>query len=48
MRRDTLEKESRPIDGITEYVEQLLQDIQSNIFEKARAARDSRIYECED
>ena len=48
MRRDTLEKESRPTDGITEYVEQLLQDIQSNIFEKARAARDSRIYECED
>ena len=47
MRRDTLEKESRPIEGIVEYVEQLLEDIQKNIFEKARAARDARIYECE-
>ena len=47
MRRDTLEKESRPIEGIVEYVEQLLVDIQNNIFEKARSARDARIYECE-
>ena len=47
MRRDTLEKESRPIEGIVEYVEQLLEDIQKNIFEKARSARDARIYECE-
>ena len=28
MRRDTLEKETRPVDGIVEYVEQLLEDIQ--------------------
>ena len=47
MRRDTLEKETRSIDGITEYVEQLLEDIQKNIFEKAKAYRDARIYECE-
>ena len=47
MRRDTLEKETRPIDGIVEYVEQLLEDIQKNIFEKAKAFRDAHIYECE-
>ena len=47
MRRDTLEKETRPIDGIVEHVEQLLEDIQKNIFEKAKAFRDAHIYECE-
>ena len=36
MRRDTLEKETRPVDGIVEYVSKLLEDIQANIFEKAR------------
>ena len=48
MRRDTLEKESVPFDGIVERVENLLEDIQKNIFEKARAYRDARIYECND
>ena len=48
MRRDTLEKETRSIEGITEYVEQLLEDIQKNIFEKAKAYRDAHIFECED
>ena len=47
MRRDTLEKETRPLEGIVDYVEQLLDDIQKNIFEKAKAYRDSRIYECD-
>ena len=47
MRRDTLEKETRPVEGIVEYVEQLLVDIQNNIFEKAKAYRDARIYECD-
>ena len=47
MRRDTLEKETRPIEGIAEYVEQLLEDIQKNIFEKARKYRDERVYECD-
>ena len=47
MRRDTLEKETRSIEGVSEYVEQLLEDIQKNIFEKAKAYRDSRIYECD-
>ena len=47
MRRDTLEKETRPIEGIAQYVEELLNQIQKNIFEKARAYRDSRVYECD-
>jgi prolyl-tRNA synthetase len=47
MRRDTLEKETRPIEGIEAYVEQLLKDIQTNIFEKARKFRDAHIYECD-
>ena len=47
MRRDTLEKETRPVDGIVEYVEQLLEDIQKNIFEKAKNYRDAHIYECD-
>ncbi|MBR6494072.1 MAG: proline--tRNA ligase, partial [Prevotella sp.] len=45
--RDTLEKETRPIEGIVEYVENLLGDIQKNIFEKAKKYRDDRIYECD-
>ena len=47
MRRDTLEKETRPMEGIVEYVENLLGDIQQNIFEKARKYHDERIYECD-
>jgi prolyl-tRNA synthetase len=47
MRRDTLEKETRPIEGIAQHVEQLLDDIQKNIFLKAKAYRDARIYECD-
>jgi prolyl-tRNA synthetase len=48
MRRDTLEKESVSFDGIVERVKNLLDDIQSNIFEKARKYRDEHIYECND
>ena len=47
MRRDTLEKETRNIDGISDYVEKLLEKIQQNIFNKAKTARDARIYECD-
>ena len=47
MRRDTLEKESVPFEGIAERVKALLDDIQKNIFEKARAYRDAHIYECD-
>ena len=41
MRRDTLEKETRPMVGIVEYVQTLLDEIQQNIFRKAVAFRDS-------
>ena len=47
MRRDTLEKESVSFDGIVEHVKALLDDIQDNNFRKAKAFRDSHIYECE-
>ena len=47
MRRDTLEKETRACDGIEEYVKALLDEIQENIYAKAKASRDSRIYECD-
>ena len=48
MRRDTLEKETRSVDGIVGYVSKLLEDIQDNIFEKARKYRDDHVYVCED
>ena len=35
MRRDTLEKETRSCEGIEEYVKNLLEEIQANIFQKA-------------
>ena len=47
MRRDTLEKETRPVDGIEDYVEQLLQQIQSDMLNRARKYRDEHIYECD-
>ena len=47
MRRDTLEKETVSLDGIEEHIIQLLDQIQDNIFEKARKYRDERVYECE-
>ena len=47
MRRDTLEKESISFDGIVERVKALLDDIQDNIFHKAKAFRDAHIYECD-
>ena len=46
MRRDTLEKENVSFDGIVERVQPLLDDIQRNLFEKARAYRDAHIFEC--
>ena len=47
MRRDTLEKENVSFDGIVERVKSLLDDIQNNLFEKARKYRDAHVYECE-
>ncbi|MEE0690124.1 MAG: proline--tRNA ligase, partial [Bacteroidaceae bacterium] len=48
MRRDTLEKENVSIEGIANYIKYLLDDIQANIFKKAKDFRDSHIYECND
>ena len=48
MRRDTLEKENVAVEGIEEYIKNLLDEIQKNIFKKAKDARDARIYECDD
>ncbi len=42
-RRDNLTKEMVNIDGIAEYIDQLLEDIQTNLFEKAKKFRDDRI-----
>ena len=47
MRRDTLEKETRQFEGIDEYVNTLLEEIQTNIFEKAKKYRDEHIFECD-
>ncbi len=47
MRRDTLEKETRSIDGIVAYVQSLLDDIQKNMYDKAKTFRDAHIYECD-
>ena len=47
MRRDTLEKETLPIEGIVGHIKSLLEDIQSNMFVKAKQNLDSRIYECD-
>ena len=47
MRRDTLEKESVSFDGIVDRVIGLLDDMQTNIFEKARKFRDEHIFECD-
>lgn len=43
-RRDTLTKESRPIEGITDHIRSLLDEIQANIFEKALAFREENTH----
>ena len=43
MRRDTLEKETRSCDGIEEYVKNLLEEIQANIYQKALKYRNDHI-----
>lgn len=45
MRRDTLGKETVSLDGIVDYVANLLEDIQNNIYTKARNFRDSHFFE---
>lgn len=44
MRRDTLEKETVAFDGIADHIGKLLEDIQNNLFEKAKAYRDKMTY----
>ncbi|MDE7141634.1 MAG: proline--tRNA ligase, partial [Muribaculaceae bacterium] len=39
MRRDTLEKQVEPLEGIADFVKNLLEEIQQNIFDKALARR---------
>ncbi len=42
-RRDTKEKQSTNIDGVSNYVKVLLDEIQSNMFNRAKQFRDERI-----
>ncbi len=43
-RRDTLEKETRSVDGIEEYVAELLKEIQDNVYQKALNHREENTY----
>jgi len=42
-RRDTKEKKQYSLDGLTETIQQLLEEIQQNLFNKAKAFRDAHI-----
>ena len=44
MRRDTLEKHNAPLEGIEQYVKNLLEDIQQGIYEKALRHRESMTF----
>lgn len=41
-RRDTGEKTSVSLDGIADYIQQLLEDIQNNLFQRAKTFRDEK------
>ncbi|MGI8811970.1 MAG: proline--tRNA ligase [Pyrinomonadaceae bacterium] len=43
-RRDTLSKESKPLEGIAKHVEGLLDEIQANIYQKALAFREENTF----
>lgn len=43
-RRDTKEKTTVALDGIVEYIEKLLEDIQQNIYQKALAFREANTH----
>lgn len=43
-RRDTLSKESKPLDGIADYIKNLLDEIQTNVFQKALKFREDNTY----
>ena len=46
-RRDTLTKETMPIEGIAQHIDTLLEDIQQNIYDKALAFRDAHVEKCD-
>ena len=48
MRRDTLEKQTLSFDGIEDYVKNLLDEIQQNIYDKAKKRLDDNIFVCND
>ena len=47
MRRDTLEKETLPFEGIEDHIAALLEEMQTAIYEKAKARLDANIFECD-
>lgn len=47
MRRDTLEKETLPIEGIAEHVKSLMTEIQTSLFNKAKDRLMAHVYECD-
>lgn len=44
VRRDTLSKESMPLEGLVQHIVALMDDIQENIYKKALAFRESHTY----
>ena len=48
MRRDTLEKQTLPFEGIEEYIKQLLGEMQQNIYDKAKKRLDENVHVCND
>lgn len=48
MRRDTLEKENVPLEGIAQHIKELLDKIQENIYLKALKQRENMTYVCDD
>ncbi len=47
-RRDTLSKESLPIEGISDYIIKLLDEIQANIYQKALKFREENTFKIDD
>ena len=47
-RRDTLTKESAPVEGLAATIETLLDDIQANIYKKAFDFREANVRKCDD
>lgn len=48
MRRDTLEKQTLPFEGIEQHVQNLLEEIQQNIYTEAENYLNAHIYPCDD